>query len=172
MLFSLSDYLRAEQECGEPQICDFMLMEPIARVIVEIQPLLAEGHVELRVAETQASVSSDPAMLEILLRILLLNAVFFSSGGKVLVGSRRAGERIRVLICDNGIGIPEDRFGGLFQLGNNCGSDPRDPVAGLGLGLPTAQKMAHQLGSELSLYSISGRGTNCGFVLPLAAPGT
>ncbi|WP_369718744.1 sensor histidine kinase, partial [Klebsiella quasipneumoniae] len=88
--------------------------------------------------------------------------------GRVLIGARRDGERVQILVSDTGRGIAEaDRqavFGEFVRL-------PGAPVdePGAGLGLAIVQKLSDLLGHPLSLASRVGRGTTFRVAVPRAA---
>ena len=61
-----------------------------------------------RVVPSSLSVRSDPRLLEQMIRNLLSNAVKYTNEGKILLGCRRRGDKLRIEVWDTGIGIPEE----------------------------------------------------------------
>ena len=58
------------------------------------------------------SISSDPRLLEQMIRNLLSNALKYTKRGKVLLGCRRHKGMLSIEVWDTGIGIPDDRASG------------------------------------------------------------
>src|SRR2546430_3898733 len=114
-------------------------MPLIERVMESEAPLAAQKKLELRVVATSASVRSDPALLERMLKNLVTNAIRYTERGGIIIGCRRSpGGRVRLEVVDSGIGIPseeQDRiFDEYYQLGGAS-------AQGLGLGLPIVKSL-------------------------------
>lgn len=138
--------------------------------VVELGPLLtsiAEQNVEsarwanvsLRVVPTSVRVRVDPNLLTIILQNLVSNAFKYASNGPVLIGCRRCGKTVSIVVQDSGRGIPEKdraRVFDEFYRANVPGSD----VEGVGLGLSIVRRMATLMGLDVSLTSQEGAGTS------------
>jgi len=72
----------------------------------------------------------------------------------------RAGDRVRLVIADNGIGIPHEHLTQIFDSGFSTRKD------GNGLGLHTAWTTARELGGSLFVHS-DGIGKGARFTLDL-----
>jgi signal transduction histidine kinase len=73
-------------------------------------------------------------------------------------------------VRDNGIGIPEDMLGRVFDLFTQVeGSEPRSD-GGMGIGLTLVRRLVEQHGGEVTCYSEGrGRGSEFTVKLPLAS---
>ncbi len=133
------------------------------------QPLLQRSGNTLRIRPTQAIVQSDPALLERILRNLISNALRYTHHGRVLVGSRRRGDKLRIEVYDTGVGIPENQLENIFLEFYQLGSLERDRGQGLGLGLGLAivKRLAALLGHEITVRSYVGRGSCFAITVPL-----
>jgi two-component system CheB/CheR fusion protein len=93
-----------------------------------------------RVVPCRLIIYSDPVLLQQIIRNLLSNAVRYTDRGKILLGCRRRGDKLRIEVWDTGIGIPEEQFQTIFgefhRLDNATGE------RGLGLGLAIVQRLA------------------------------
>ena len=80
------------------------------------------------------------------------------------VSSHRAADTVEVRVRDNGIGIPDDVVGRIF--------DPffstREGILGAGLGLPIAADVARRMGGDLSVDTAFGVYTEFTMSLPAA----
>lgn len=113
---------------------------------------------------------SDPALLELVLTNLLVNALKYTHKGGVCVFTQIHGERLDLHIKDTGIGIPsehlEDIFTEFFQIDN----PERDKQKGLGLGLSIVKRIMDLLGHPLRLTSTAGQGSEFVLSFPLGDP--
>lgn len=112
------------------------------------------------------SIESDRIKLERVISNLVANAVKFTPSGFVSVDVNLGNPGIVVDVTDSGIGIsPEHQaelFHELFQ-GHNLA---RDRNSGTGLGLAISQRLANQLGGELTVSSELGKGSRFRITLP------
>jgi signal transduction histidine kinase len=157
MFDSLLDISKIESGVVKPTIVAFPLMPLIERVLEDERPIAAQKQLELRVVATSASVRSDPALLERMLKNLVTNAIRYTERGKIVIGCRRLGaERLRLDVIDSGIGIAleeQDRiFDEYYQLSGSS-------AQGLGLGLPIVKSLGALLGHPVSVKSAPGRGS-------------
>ena len=116
-------------------------------------------NVDLRLVPCSAVVRSDRALLATMLQNLVSNAIRYSPGRKVLVGCRRRGNSVTILVMDNGRGIPprdlEHVNKAFFR--SAIRSDLRSENKGLGLSI--VSRLADMLDLRFSLSSEQGRGT-------------
>jgi signal transduction histidine kinase len=117
-------------------------------------------------APSRMMVSTDRVKVERILSNLIDNAIKFTKMGTVeLVVQTRAND-VAILVADTGVGIAAENQSAIFndfiQLHNN----ERDSRKGFGLGLAIAKRLACQLGGDLTVASVPGRGSR--FTLLLA----
>jgi len=89
---------------------------------------------------------------------LLRNALKFVAPGiepQVLIRAEPSGERIRVWICDNGIGIHEQDQSRIFQMFQRLHLE----YEGTGMGLAIVQKAVHRMGGAVGVESEPGHGS-------------
>lgn len=79
------------------------------------------------------------------MRNLLSNAVRYTDRGSILLGCRRRGERVEVVVADTGIGIGEDQIGDIFQEFKRGARAVKYHERGLGLGLSIVEKISRIL---------------------------
>lgn len=153
---------------ARPQECSLQaIMERVA------QDCTADAHakgVALRLRPTTLGVSTDPVLLERIVRNLASNAVRYTSRGKVLIACRARGTGVSIEVWDTGIGIPIDKHARIFEEFYQAGE--RDRREGLGLGLAIVRRLTQILGAELTMRSTPGEGSVFRVLLPdrLSAP--
>jgi two-component system, sensor histidine kinase len=154
---SLLDISKIESGIIKPSPIAFPLMPLIDRVVAAERPLAIRKGLDLRVVRTSVSVTSDPALLERMLKNLVTNAIRYTEHGRIVVGCRRAGRgRLRLEVVDSGIGIPahehERIFDEYYQL-------PGSSAQGIGLGLPIVKGLGDLLRHTVAVRSAVGRGS-------------
>ena len=112
------------------------------------------------------SAYADEGSIKIVLRNLIMNAIKFTgSGGIVRVKSDVTGPYVKVMVEDNGIGIPLNKQQLLF--GESYYTSPgTNKEAGSGLGLLICQDLVQKNGGSLLFTSEPGSGTIFSFSLP------
>lgn len=110
-------------------------------------------------------VYSDIRMISAVLRNLISNALKFSSDGKeVVICFNDLGNKIKVVVKDYGVGIPEDKVK-LLLSGKSFTTLGTKGEQGSGIGMDLINKMLHQCNSELNIKSVVGEGSEFSFEL-------
>ena len=113
------------------------------------------------------TVRSDPRLLEQIIRNLLSNAVKYTTEGKLLLGCRRRGDKLRIEVWDTGPGIPELELQAIFEEFHQLDNPARERSKGLGLGLAIVQRLADLLGHKIDVRSRLGTGSVFTIEVPL-----
>ena len=108
---------------------------------------------------------SDRRLLRRLLQNLISNAIKYTPKGRVLVGCRRRSNRLRIDICDTGLGIPASQKKSVFREFHRLNEGAK-VARGLGLGLSIVERIArvlnHKVDSALGIgrrLALLGRGS-------------
>lgn len=175
MLNTLLDFSRIEAGVLQPQIRNFSLQAMLDKIKDEMLPQATSKGLIYRSRNTPHIVSSDSAMVELILRNLISNAIRYTDAGGLLVGCRlrqMASQLcVSVEVWDSGCGIAADNQREVFREFHQLGNPERDQHKGLGLGLAIAEGLAIGLSHRLSLSSRLGRGSVFSLSLPLAESG-
>jgi signal transduction histidine kinase len=115
---------------------------------------------------SRADIACDPVLVRRILKQLLDNAMKFTSGGKVLLGARRLGSALRLVVADTGVGIPADQLDFVFEPYSQL--DPGREAGGLGLGLAIARRLATLAELKVGVRSVPGRGSLFWIDVPLS----
>jgi len=135
----------------------------------EFAPMAREKGLKLTVLPSSLHVRSDRRLLRRLLQNLISNAIKYTPSGKVLVGCRRHGDRLRVAVADTGLGIPESKQRLIFREFQRLDQGMRE-ARGLGLGLSIVERIAHVLHHKVSVTSTPGRGSLFAVTMPVREP--
>ncbi|HYO70706.1 MAG TPA: PAS domain-containing sensor histidine kinase [Archangium sp.] len=138
----------------------------VAEALEQARPSAPSLELRAEVAEALPAVLADRHRILQVLSNLLGNAVKFTPpGGRVSVGARAEGERVRFWVEDTGPGIPEEHRQHLFErFWQACKGDPR----GAGLGLTICKHLVEAHGGQLGVDSEVGRGSTFWFSLSVA----
>ena len=155
---ALLDISRLDTGAMKPEMTDFRIDELMQRLEVEFAPLAREKRLDLVFVPCSITVHSDRALLRRLLQNLVSNAIKYTPAGRVLVGCRRRGARLRIDVCDTGIGIPQAKRRAVFKEFHRLDQGAR-VARGVGLGLSIVERIARVLGCDVALKSNVGRGS-------------
>lgn len=168
LLRQMLDHLRLESGTVEAKAADLAVGPLIARLAEMNEPAAKLAGVDLRVMPSRLRVWADPVLVERALGNLVVNALRHSKGRRVLVGSRRRGDRVRLWVIDDGVGVADADAEKLFEeyaQGSNHGDEIR---GGFGLGLASARRMATLMQGEVALDAKWRNGSAFWLELPLA----
>lgn len=129
----------------------------LASLAQEFAPEAARRGLAFRSVASRAIVQCDPVIVRRVLKQLLDNALTFTPEGKVLLGARRRGPALRLIVADSGVGIPADQLDFVFEPYNQL--DPGREAGGLGLGLAIARRLAAIAGLTVGARSVPGKGS-------------
>ena len=154
---------------------DFDLVELIERSADIYALKTAAKGIELtvRIAPDVAErVKGDPARLRQVVLNLLGNAIKFTEHGEINVrvepASRWPGPgRVRISVCDSGIGIPAHKQQEIFASFTQVDSSTTRKYGGTGLGLTISRKLVEIMGGEIWVESREGEGSRFHFEIPL-----
>jgi Na+/proline symporter/signal transduction histidine kinase len=167
ILGALLDMSRLDAGAMKPEIATFRIDELLRQLEVEFAPLARENGLDLTFVPCSLTVRSDRRLLRRLLQNLVSNAVKYTPSGRVLVGCRRRGARLRIDVCDTGVGIPPSKRRAIFREFQRLEHGARI-ARGLGLGLSIVERIARVLGHKIELQSTVGRGSRFAAEVPQA----
>ncbi len=133
------------------------------------QPLAKSKNISLvsRLEPGIPQVSADPRRLEQVISNLLSNAIKFTPHGKEIeVGARNGGQEVDLWVKDNGIGIPADEIGQLFEKYRQTRSGKVSAQKGTGLGLAICKMIVEAHGGKISVESEPGNGARFTVTIP------
>ncbi len=171
----LHRYIRSILQISKVEAKDFRLNkevtdinENILRVIARISPLAQEKDIQITTKlEPMFSLEVDITLIEEVIANLLENAVQYTpNAGHIIVSSQDDGEKVKVTIEDNGVGIEateQEQIWGKFIRGKQSQLN----VQGSGLGLYLVKYFVELHQGGVSLESKVGVGTKIGFWLPV-----
>lgn len=167
IMSALLDISRIDSGALKPAPAPVAARDLLKRIEVEFGPMARERNISLRLVPSNATVLVDRSLVGRIVQNLVSNAIKYTNrGGKVLVGFRRRGNRMRLDVIDTGIGFNKDQHRLLFAEFSRLERGAR-MAQGLGLGLSIVQRLVTALDLTLELDSVEGRGSRFSLFLPL-----
>lgn len=142
----------------------------VQRVVAEFQTMLDGRHtIAIKVPPEPVQGYWDAGRLEQVVTNLLENAVKYSPhGGEIRVELSCTGDRARLCVHDQGIGIAAEQLDRLFDLFHRAPNAAGRPVPGLGIGLAIVREIVQRHGGQVQASSAGeGRGATFTVELPL-----
>jgi signal transduction histidine kinase len=144
----------------------------LAKVVGDVQKALTDdiekSHTRLTIGELHSVCAYEPT-LNLMVNNLVANAIKFVKPGDapaVTVRSEKHGEKVRLWVEDNGIGIHPDGLSKIFGVFQRL--HPVDKYPGTGIGLAIVQKGAERMGGKAGVASDFGKGSRFWIELPEA----
>lgn len=169
MLNTLLDINQLEVGVVQPVMADFPLNLLFGRMLEAFSYHAEARGLALHVVPSSLHIRSDPRLLGQMISNILANAVKYTQSGKILLGCRRQGGKVRIEVWDTGIGIPAGELQAIFEEYHQIDNPARETQRGLGLGLSIVQRLGHLLGHPVSVRSRPGAGSAFCITVPLSA---
>jgi two-component system CheB/CheR fusion protein len=167
MLDTLLDINQLEASIVHPEKVDFPINDLLERLKTEFAYHTGAHGLVWHVVPCRLNIWSDPRLLEQIIRNLLSNAVKYTERGKILLGCRRRGDKLRIEVWDTGTGIPEGQLHAIFEEFHQLDNPARERSRGLGLGLSIVQRLGKLLGHSVDVHSRPGKGSSFVVEAPL-----
>jgi signal transduction histidine kinase/ActR/RegA family two-component response regulator len=149
------------------------LAEVAARAIELSSPVLEKKRqvLAVEIPSRGLMLNADPSRLSQILANLLTNAAKYSDEeSRVVFAAERAGDRVRIRVKDEGIGIGPDMLARVFDLFVQQRQSVDRSQGGLGLGLAIVRSLVELHGGTVRAHSQGeGRGSEFVVELPLAS---
>lgn len=170
MFESLLDMSKLDAGVMKANVSPFMINDVFETLEMTFAPQAEAAGLQLRVIPSSLALRSDPKLVARILANFLSNAIRYTPSGRILLGARRHGDSARLVVCDTGPGIAEERRLDIFrEFSQAGGTTSPGRSTGMGLGLSIVQRLALLLGHRLELRSVMGKGAGFSVEIPLAA---
>ncbi|HEY5923821.1 MAG TPA: PAS domain S-box protein [Kofleriaceae bacterium] len=139
-------------------------------VMATLDPVAQRAGVELTAAHGTLPdrVLADRTRLAQILMNFGSNAIKYNhSGGHVRFELARNEDVLRISVADDGIGIPEDKRGKIFEPFHRAGQET-GPIQGTGIGLAISKRLAELMHGAVGFTSETGKGSLFWVEVPVA----
>jgi Na+/proline symporter/signal transduction histidine kinase/CheY-like chemotaxis protein len=166
ILATVLDISRFDAGAVKPDLTSFHIQDLLSPLQQEFEGEALKKAIVLKILPSRAVLYSDRKLLRRILQNLISNAIKYTPQGRVVVGCKRAGNAIKIIVGDTGYGIDPQKQGSIFLEFERLGQD-QGTAQGLGLGLSIVERMARLLKHPLQLHSVVGRGTSFSLMVPV-----
>ncbi|MCA9660870.1 MAG: hybrid sensor histidine kinase/response regulator, partial [Myxococcales bacterium] len=172
VISDILDLSKIEAEKVELELAEFPVLPLLERVVEATAPAAATNGNALHFspAGDLGVIRSDQLRLRQILLNLLGNAAKFTRDGAITLSAARAGERVRFVVRDTGIGMTADDLGRIFDAFQQVDDSTTRRFGGTGLGLTISQRLARLMGGEITVDSVLGEGSRFTLDLPTDHP--
>jgi len=128
----------------------------------------AKGHrLAIDVPERALMLDVDPLRVSQVIGNLLTNAAKYTDpGGRIALLARREGAQLLIRVSDNGVGLPAEQLGRLFEMFSQLPTASGRSQGGLGIGLALSRALVRLHGGEIEARS-DGLGLGSEFTVRL-----
>lgn len=134
--------------------------------IVEATEKGIDLRIEADVTAPSQNFYSDTYKLTSILTNLIKNAIKFTSKGYVKIRYSLSTTKLKITVCDTGIGIAPEKQKAIFDYFVQADHSHSSGYEGSGLGLSITRGYIKLLNGEISVSSTPGKGSSFTFVLP------
>ena len=115
------------------------------------------------------SIAVDKTRFKQVLLNLISNGIKYNNTGGAVRVLRSEGEEgmLRIGVRDNGPGIPEARMANLFDPFDRLGAE-NSAIEGTGIGLTITKRLVDQMGGQITVESLEGKGTTFWLDFPVS----
>ena len=169
LINDLLDLVKLEESRLTLQVTETDLRRLLARIADVVRPLAERKgiHVTLEEFPTPSNLWLDRDQFERVVVNLLSNAIKFTKeGGHVTVRAEETGASAIVEVRDDGIGIPHDQLGRIFDRFTQVDDSVTRRHGGTGIGLAVAKEIVELHGGTIHAESAPGEGTRMIIELP------
>ena len=161
--------LQAADALAKP---DLVSVDRVVGAAVDQNRVLADASTIAIVTgkRSRATVWGDESLLAVALHNLVANAIQYSPpGSRVGIGVTTADGVVEIAVTDQGIGIPEEERGRVFERFFRIDPARSRHTGGTGLGLSIVKHIVQNHGGDIRVWSHPGRGSTFTIRLPEAS---
>jgi len=145
----------------------FTARELVEGCLARVRPLGERKNIRVSTEELDGDLEGDRELMEYAVYNLMTNAVKYSGRDtEVTVACNTEGDRVRLSVSDQGIGMDAKELRQIFQKFYRTKRAEASGEAGTGIGLSIVEQIVHYHGGKMEVTSEPGKGSCFTVVLP------
>ncbi|MFO0718876.1 MAG: HAMP domain-containing sensor histidine kinase [Candidatus Paceibacterota bacterium] len=159
---------RIESGSADFSFFEINLLDLVNNIVAEFQSQIERKGIAVKInsAKDMPKVPVDPQKMRAVLQNLIENALKYTTK-TISVDISVDGEFAKVVVSDDGIGIPEAQHGDIFKRFFRAENAMKRDPEGSGLGLFIVRSIITRHGGDIVFQSEEGKGTTFTFKVPL-----
>ena len=166
---ALLDISKLDAGALNASLSDFPVNSILRHIEATFAAAAREKGLVLRVVPSSAWICSDAILLERVLLNLVSNAIRYTPKGGIVLGCRHVGDRLRIDVCDSGVGVSKDQQRNIFAEFYQIATPDQGQRDGLGLGLAIVERLCALLKHPIGVDSTPGKGSRFHVTVPTVA---
>ena len=145
------------------------LADLLPEVVHTLEPMAARAQIQIATELPPGAppVTADRTRLAQVLMNFGSNGIKYGrQGGRLLFRVTQTARSLRITVVDNGIGIPENKRGKLFEPFQRAGQES-GPIEGTGIGLTISKRLAEMMDGTVGFTSTDGIGSEFWIEVPI-----
>lgn len=167
LISELFDIAKIDAGTIDKTITNFPLSQVLGSLGKDFSMLSQDSDIDFRYHSCGLTIRTDRKLLRRILQNILSNAFRYTAKGRVVLGSRRLKNSVRIEIWDTGIGIPEKHKKDIFTEFKRLSHKGNEE--GMGLGLATVHRLCLLLNLPIEVDSKVDSGSVFKITVPLAS---
>ncbi len=154
---------KLQSQPGKPDLSDLSLDDVLKTCVEEHQTIGRNKNITIDTSGVERGfrIESDLESLRTVIGNLLSNAVRYNhADGWVRVSTRREPDHVLLVIADNGMGIPPEDLGRIFERFYRVEKARSQDSGGTGLGLSIVKHLVQGMSAEIHVSSTLGKGSS------------
>ncbi len=143
------------------------LLDIIEEIVFELEDMAEKHGIALNVTGEKCILTGNDSLLQRTIHNLIVNAIKYNvDGGSVSVNVKKVDNKVKVLISDTGIGIPDNCKANLFEPFYRVDESRCRDIAGSGLGLALVRNIINKHNGSITVKDNNPKGTCFEMELP------
>lgn len=161
-------YSRSTDVNNDYIVKEFEIKEVIKEAIRNNRRDFINNKISVDIEQVLGKAITDIKWIKFIVNQIIINSIKYCKDKNALlkVYTNEGKDNVILTIEDNGIGIPINDVGRVFDKGFT-GENGRIYGKSTGIGLYLCKKLCEKLGLGISLYSVEGKGTKVNIIFPI-----
>lgn len=167
IIFDLESLARVESDNLKLDKTQINLVELVKKSVGSFEADIKKKNLSVTVNGSNSDISADGDRMSQVLINLISNAVKYTTeGGNINIGVSDLDEKVKIIIKDNGMGIPEQELPFIFERFYRADKSRNRMTGGSGIGLAIVKSIVMAHGGSVEVESRLGEGSCFIVILP------